>query len=230
MSFATSLRAIILGAPGAGKGTVLSKLSRQYQNQLTTVSSGDLLREQIKHNPSSEIASVVASGRLVPNNLMIDMIFNRFDQLDLFSQDKSWLLDGFPRNVNQAIDLDSRLLHMNNSLNLVIELDVPYEVILNRIKNRYIHQPSGRIYSLDYNPPKVPGKDDVTGEPLTKRPDDNVEVFAQRLELYTELVEPLKDYYADRDLLHTISGDSSDIIYPQLLKLVEKKFNTPLEQ
>lgn len=225
MSLVRPVRAVILGAPGAGKGTVLSKLIKRFDDHLTAISSGDLLRHQIKQNPKSEIAFIVSQGGLISDEVMINMIFDRFRELGyLTKSSKSWLLDGFPRNISQAKALDLRLNQSNLGLNLVIELDVPHEVILNRIRNRWIHAPSGRIYSLDYNPPKVEGIDDITGERLTKRPDDNVEVFARRLQLYNKLCDPMKQYYKEKGLLETVSGETSDIIFPKLLELIKNKY------
>lgn len=123
-----------------------------------------------------------------------------------------------------ASTLDGVLKQHNADLNLVVELDVPESAILERIENRYVHVPSGRVYNLKYNPPKVPGLDDVTGEPLTKRLDDTVEVFKKRLEEYKKTNEPLKEYYKRSGLLSTVSGESSDIIFPKLLHLITSKF------
>lgn len=210
------LRAIILGPPGAGKGTILSRLVKHYNGAISTVSSGDLLREEIKKNPSSSIATTVAQGKLVPDQLMANLIFRSFEQEKIFQ--RSWILDGFPRNASQASILDSTL---PESLNMVIHLDVPFRVILERIEGRWIHQPSGRVYNLLYNPPKVPGKDDITGEDLIKRPDDTVEVFQKRLDTYSALLGDLSDYYKKRGIFHTILGETSDVTYPKLLNLVE---------
>lgn len=107
-------------------------------------------------------------------------------------------------------------------MNFVVELNVPPEVILDRIANRWVH-PSGRVYNLQYNPPKVPFIDDVTGEPLVKRPDDNPKTFKVRLDNYFKELEPIKEYYQKKNILHTVTGETSDIIFPQLLELVEKQ-------
>ncbi|EGA75212.1 Adk2p [Saccharomyces cerevisiae AWRI796] len=135
-----------------------------------------------------------------------------------------WLLDGFPRTTAQASALDELLKQHDASLNLVVELDVPESTILERIENRYVHVPSGRVYNLQYNPPKVPGLDDITGEPLTKRLDDTAEVFKKRLEEYKKTNEPLKDYYKKSGIFGTVSGETSDIIFPKLLNLITSKF------
>lgn len=120
--------------------------------------------------------------------------------------------------------MDELLKQHDASLNLVVELDVPESTILERIENRYVHIPSGRVYNLQYNPPKVPGLDDITGEPLTKRLDDTAEVFKKRLEEYNQTNEPLKEYYRSSGILSTVSGETSDIIFPKLLNLITRKF------
>ena len=128
------------------------------------------------------------------------------------------------RTTPQASALDELLKQHDASLNLVVELDVPESTILERIENRYVHIPSGRVYNLQYNPPKVPGLDDITGEPLTKRLDDTAEVFKKRLEEYNQTNEPLKEYYRSSGILSTVSGETSDIIFPKLLNLITRKF------
>lgn len=110
-------------------------------------------------------------------------------------------------------------------LNLVVELDVPEEVILDRIENRWVHVPSGRVYNLTFNPPKVPGKDDITGEPLSKRPDDNPVTFKERIDTYKKLTLPLLEFYDKSGIVRSVKGETSDIIYPQLKELLLKEFS-----
>lgn len=222
------LRLLLLGAPGSGKGTQTSKLLNQFKH-IKSVSSGDLLRQRIQQKTElGRIASeYISQGKLLPDSLMNDLVVGELSVRGWLSADSSFLLDGFPRTLEQARSLRVQLTPHNASLNLVVELDVPTDVILERIENRYVHVPSGRVYNLTYNPPKVPGKDDVTGEPLIKRPDDTSEVFGKRLKNYAETVEPLKRFYSELGILKTVSGPTSDIIFPQLLKLVLQKLHQP---
>lgn len=225
MSVLRPLRLLILGAPGSGKGTQTSKLLKEF-GSIKAISSGDLLRKQIdQHTPlGSKASEYISKGQLLPDSLISGVICDELKTRDWLSPEASWLLDGFPRTVGQASILDKALSEHDAGLNLVVELDVPHEVILERIENRYVHIPSGRVYNLQYNPPKVPGLDDITKEPLTKRPDDTVEVFKKRLEQYTETVGPLKEHYMKQGILSTVSGKSSDIIYPKLVSLILQKF------
>ena len=119
---------------------------------------------------------VYKNGSLVPDTIMVGLITAELEKKKWLTQSSSWLLDGFPRTVNQARELD-RVIHDRANFNVVVELDVDQKVILQRIEARWIHEASGRVYNLDYNPPKVPFKDDVTGEALTKRQDDTAQVF-----------------------------------------------------
>lgn len=124
------------------------------------------------------------------------------------------MLDGFPRTVGQAEALDASLNKLMQPLNLVINLQVPEDVILQRIMDRWVHIPSGRVYNLSYNPPRVPGLDDITGEPLSKRPDDTPEVFKVRLDQHHAMATPLLDHY--HDVVVNVKGNTSDEIYPQI--------------
>lgn len=225
MSLAKPLRLLLLGAPGSGKGTQTSKLLKQYPH-IHTLSSGDILRSQISKRTAigKEADKYIKDGQLVPDVTMVGLITNHLKQSGWLDQKASWLLDGFPRNASQALKLDDILTKSKSNLNLVVELDVDQKVILERIEARWVHVPSGRIYSLDYNPPKVPFKDDITGEPLTKRNDDNAEVFQKRLDQYNKEIETLKAFYSDAGVFNTVSGNTSDIIYPKLLKLIQDKF------
>lgn len=225
-TLAKPLRILLLGAPGSGKGTQTSRLLKLLPS-MHSVSSGDLLRKEI--NEKSEIGSValdyISRGSLLPDTLISRLLTSYLSQNKWLSNDSSWLLDGFPRTANQANILDNQLKINDASLTLVVELKVPESVILDRIENRFLHLPSGRVYNLNYNPPKVPGLDDITKEPLSKRPDDNLEVFSKRLEEYNATLGPLKEHYLNAGVLHTVSGETSDIIFPQLSKLVTNMFN-----
>lgn len=218
------LRLLMLGAPGAGKGTQTSRLLTKFP-KLNSVSSGDLLRQQIQEKTplGSLAASYIFEGKLLPDEVVTRLITGHLLKEKWVTQDASWLLDGFPRTVEQGKMLKMALSKYNTSLTLVVDLNVPESVILERIENRYVHIPSGRVYNLQYKPPKVPGLDDVTGEPLSKRPDDTAEVFKKRLEEYHRTAAPLKKFYAERGLLRTISGETSDIITPKLFNLIENQ-------
>lgn len=214
------LRMLMFGKPGAGKGTLSTKLTQKYD--LSFLSTGDLLRHEIAEG--SEVGKIaeeiVAKGGLLPDDIMIRIISA---QLDMF-RDEHWILDGFPRTLGQGELLDAHLRNTGQPLNLIVNLDVPDDVILDRISDRWVHLPSGRVYNLSYNRPKVDGRDDVTGEPLSKRPDDNPEIFARRLKKFYEITSPLVTYFASRaspsTKVVTLSGKTSDEIWPKLDEVV----------
>lgn len=133
----------------------------------------------------------------------------------------SFILDGFPRTGSQALQLDSIV-----PINMVVNLQTPSEIIIERICNRWVHAPSGRVYNTTFNPPKVEGKDDVTGEPLTRRKDDDPEVWKARLKTFNDTYQSLLDHYAKLGVLWTVKGNSSDEITPQLLDEFGKRFGT----
>lgn len=136
--------------------------------------------------------------------------------------DASFILDGFPRNVQQAEKLEQMI-----PMNWVVHLNTPAEVIIERIANRFVHEPSGRVYNVTFNPPKVPGKDDITGEPLTRRADDNPETWAARLKSFNEASLPLLEHYDKLGVLWEVKGNSSDEISPKLFEAFEKRFGGP---
>lgn len=213
------LRLLLLGAPGSGKGTQTSKLLQQFPN-LVPISSGDLLRQQIqaRSNIGMEASEFIKQGKLVPDMLITELIA---DKINL--KKSNWILDGFPRTMHQAKSLSQILNPLQQELNLVIELDVPQSVILGRIQNRYIHPGSGRTYNPTYNPPKVEGKDDITGEPLVKRIDDNEATLVKRLKAYNSTIGDLRNYYSDMGILTKVTGDTSDVIYPQVLDIIRSR-------
>ncbi|ONH64987.1 GTP:AMP phosphotransferase, mitochondrial [Cyberlindnera fabianii] len=223
MSLARPLRVLLLGAPGSGKGTQTSKLLKHMT--LPAISSGDLLRREIQQGTAigQEAKKVIADGGLLPDETISTIIVNELQSQKLLTEQSDWLLDGFPRTLNQAKILERDL--QNAQLNLVVELKVPESVILNRIENRWVHIPSGRVYNLEYSPPKVAGKDDVTGEPLSKRPDDTAAVFQKRLDTYHSTIGPVIEFYKKKGVLRSVEGETSDVIFPKLLSLIKNEFD-----
>lgn len=213
------IRLLLLGPPGAGKGTQTTKLLKQFPN-LKTVSSGDILRQHIRNGTRIGVlaSQFIKQGKLVPDELITKLVFKHLSTLN-----DSWILDGFPRTFIQAQNLSQYLNPLNRDISLVIELDVPDSVIMSRIEERWVHLPSGRTYNDTYSKPKVPGLDDITGEPLVKRSDDNKLAMQTRLKEYKTTTAPLKQFYKDRGTLTTISGDSSDVIFPILLDAILEK-------
>ena len=166
------IRALIIGSPGSGKGTLSTRLLNVVSS-LQYVSAGDVLRQEIKDQTEvgQKADQVIRRGALMPDEIMMKMMSERVKEL---GPQSSWLLDGFPRTRGQAVMFDGALHDKGQMINLVLHLNVPDDVVLSRILDRWIHQPSGRTYNLRFNPPQVEGKDDVTGEPLSKRSDDDV--------------------------------------------------------
>ncbi|KAK7020563.1 ADK-domain-containing protein [Favolaschia claudopus] len=222
------LRLVMFGKPGAGKGTLSARLVKKYD--ILSISTGDLLRQHIlERTPVGRQAEeIVAQGKLLPDEVMLKIVSSKLDHL----RNKHWILDGFPRTVGQGELLDASLAKQGTPLSLVVNLNVPDDVILSRISDRWVHLPSGRVYNLSYNPPKVDGFDDETGEPLTKRPDDNPETFARRLNQFYASTSPLLEYYSNTtpsprvgsQLLETLSGTTSDEIWVHLDALVRSTF------
>lgn len=224
-----SLRMLIFGKPCAGKGTLASKLTDKYD--IHSISTGDLLRQHIleRTDIGKEAEEIVASGGLLPDELMLDLVAQKLDAL----RNKNWILDGFPRTQRQGRLLDNFLERRNLPLSLVVNVDVRDDLILNRITNRWVHMPSGRVYSASYKPPRVPGFDDVTGEPLTKRPDDTPEIFSRRLDHYYAQTSPLLYYYASRSPHATrfvnLDGDVN-LLWPTLDSVVRESCSTIRER
>ncbi|KAF9377992.1 hypothetical protein CPB97_009816 [Podila verticillata] len=221
------LRLLLIGSPGAGKGTQSSRIQNNFE--VNSISSGDLLRKNIALGTEIGVraAKEMKNGSLVSDEVMVKLIDQ---ELNKIGAQQNWLLDGFPRTMTQAQTLDHTLESVNQPLNLVIHLNVPEDVILQRIMDRWVHIPSGRVYNMTYNPPKRAGLDDVTGEPLERRPDDNPETFKIRLQKHHELTEPLLDYYKQRNILVSLAGNTSDEIYPQIRQLLQMRFKPEEEE
>ena len=183
------------------------------------VSSGDALRNQIAAGSDAGKAAeeYIAKGALVPDDVVTSLVV---DQLSSVPESSSWLLDGFPRTLDQA-----KALEASFGIDLVLNLDIPEEEILSRLGDRRVHVASGRSYHLKWNPPKVEGLDDETGEPLIQRPDDTKEAILDRLDTYRTLTSPLVEHYEAQGKLHTFAGTESDVIWPVMKGTVEDYFN-----
>lgn len=182
------MRIILLGAPGAGKGTQAQFLMGKFG--IPQISTGDMLRAAIKAGTELGLTAkrVMDEGKLVSDELIIGLVKERISQDDCA---KGFLLDGFPRTIPQADAMKDAGIKIDH----VIEFDVGDEVIVERMSGRRVHPGSGRVYHLRYNPPKVEGKDDETGEELAIRPDDEEQTVRKRLGIYHEQTKPLVEYY-----------------------------------
>jgi adenylate kinase len=252
-------RIILVGAPGVGKGTQTERLLARFP-QLAAISSGDLLRENVRKKtplgtscaPSNrrcldlkriltkslwpnaigiQAESLMQAGNLVPDAMMLDLISSELVSKGWLTRPQppkskptvlptvSLILDGFPRTAAQATSLDSIL-----PINFVVHLLTPPAVIISRIASRWIHAPSGRVYNTDFNPPRVAGKDDVTGDLLTQRADDSIDTWKQRLKKFEESSKSLLDHYDAQGCLWRVEGNSSDEISPKLFAEIERRF------
>ncbi|MEN4053020.1 MULTISPECIES: adenylate kinase [Sulfurimonas] len=182
------MRIILLGAPGAGKGTQAQFLTKKYN--IPQISTGDMLRAAIKAGTElgKQAKAAMDAGKLVTDEIIIGLVKDRIAQDDCKN---GYLLDGFPRTLPQA----DAVTNAGIEIDAVIEIDVPDEEIVKRMSGRRAHLASGRTYHIVYNPPKIEGKDDITGEDLVQRDDDKEEVVKDRLKVYHEQTEPLIDYY-----------------------------------
>jgi adenylate kinase len=182
------MRLILLGGPGAGKGTQANYIKEKYQ--IPQISTGDMLRAAVKAGTKlgMEAKKFMDSGGLVPDEVIIGLVKERIKEKDC---QKGFLFDGFPRTIPQADAMKAAGV----PIDAVVEIDVPDAEIVKRMSGRRAHLASGRTYHILFNPPKVDGKDDVTGEPLIQRDDDKEETVLKRLKVYHDQTEPLVAYY-----------------------------------
>ncbi len=184
------MRLILLGAPGAGKGTQATFICQKYK--IPQISTGDMLRAAVKAGTplGLQAKAVMESGGLVSDDLIINLVKERIAQADCAN---GFLFDGFPRTIPQADAMKAAGV----KLDYVLEIDVPFDAIIERMSGRRSHPASGRTYRVKFNPPRVACADDVTGEPLVQRADDQEETVKKRLDVYSAQTRPLVDYYAN---------------------------------
>lgn len=197
------MKIVMLGAPGAGKGTQAKKIAESFG--VPHISTGDIFRANIKNNTElGQKAKVyMDKGELVPDELVVDLIMDRFSEPDCAD---GYVLDGYPRTIPQAEALDNALKANNDSLDYAVNVDVPDEDIISRMSGRRACLKCGATYHISFNPPVKEGICDKCGEALVQREDDKEETVKNRLGVYHEQTEPLEKYYAEAGLLHNVDG------------------------
>jgi adenylate kinase len=209
------MKLIFLGPPGAGKGTMAVRLADHLG--IPHISTGDIFRYNIKNETDlgKQVKAILDSGELVPDELTINLVKDRLQHDDT---KKGFILDGFPRTIPQA-----EALSEFTRIDAAINFSLADEEIVKRLSGRRVHPGSGRTYHVIFSPPKVKGKDDVTGEDLVIRPDDEEDAIRNRLEVYKRQTQPLIEFYEKRDLLTTIDASPKpDQVFEELTSVIER--------
>lgn len=197
------MRLILLGPPGAGKGTQAKRVIEEFD--IPHISTGDIFRKNIKEKTElgQKVEGLLAEGKLVPDELTIEIVWDRLDQEDCRN---GFLLDGFPRTIPQAEALDEGLAKRGLKLDRVLNIDVDKDSLLKRLSGRRVCPNCGASYHIDNNPPKVEGICDVCQTPVIQREDDKEETVLDRIKVYDSQTKPLVDFYNKQDLVFTVDG------------------------
>lgn len=200
------MRIILLGPPGAGKGTQAAGIVEKYN--IPHISTGDIFRKNIKEGTElgKKAKGYIDQGLLVPDELTVGLVTDRISQSDC---EKGFMLDGFPRNVAQAQHLDKYLKEVGISLDKVVNIEVDKDILVGRAVGRRICKSCGATYHVEFNPPKVDGICDVCGGELYQRADDNEETVSKRIQVYLDETKPLVDYYSKEGIIASINGEQS---------------------
>ena len=212
------MKIIMLGAPGAGKGTQAKMIAEKCG--IPHISTGDIFRANIKNGTElgAKAKSYMDQGLLVPDELVCDLVVDRIQQADC---EKGYILDGFPRTIPQAEALENALNAIEQKLDYAIDIDVPDENIINRMSGRRACVGCGATYHVLFNPTKVEGKCDVCGESLILRDDDKPETVKKRLDVYHTQTQPLIDFYTERKVLVEVDGTQSmDKVFDDIMKIL----------
>jgi adenylate kinase len=211
------IRAVLLGPPGSGKGTQSSRMQKFFS--VCHLATGDLLRAEVTRGTplGREIKQIIDAGRLVDDELVLKMVSENLDQPKCAN---GFLLDGFPRTVGQANKLEVLLEKRKQPLDAVVEFGIDDSLLVRRICGRWFHLASGRSYHEEFHPPKVSGIDDISGETLIRRADDNPETLKHRLATYHNETAPLVDFYKKRNLLTRVdAAEKTNIIFEDIKKI-----------
>ncbi|WP_416197359.1 MAG: adenylate kinase [Sporanaerobacter sp.] len=213
------MRLVLLGPPGAGKGTQASAITKRYN--IPHISTGDIFRANIKEGTDlgKKAKEYMDKGLLVPDDIVVSIVKDRLTKEDCKN---GFLLDGFPRTVNQADALDIELEKMGFRLDKVINIDVEKDELINRAIGRRICKKCGATYHVEFNPPKQSGKCDVCGEGLYQRDDDTEETVSKRIEVYLKETKPLIEYYTKKGIILNVDGKQSiEKVYEDIVKSLE---------
>lgn len=215
------MRLVLLGAPGAGKGTQAKKLIEKYS--IPQISTGDILRKAVADGTplGKEAKSYMDKGELVPDSVVIGIIRERLKENDC---KKGYILDGFPRNVAQAKALDEMLNSLNSPLDFAISIDVSFDELMKRLTGRRTCKGCGQMYNIYFSPPRKDGVCDKCGGELYQRDDDKEETIRKRLEVYEAQTAPVIGYYKQKGILRSVPGTGSiDDIFNKIISILEKR-------
>lgn len=214
------MRLILLGPPGAGKGTQASAIVKRYN--IPHISTGDIFRLNIKENTplGKEVKSYLDAGILVPDELVVDIVKDRLKKSDC---ENGFILDGYPRTINQAEALDKELAKMGIKLDAVINIFLDVQLLIERAVGRRLCKNCGATYHIKFHPPKQDGICDICGGELYQRDDDKEETVKKRIEVYLTQTKPLIEYYKDKDILVNIDGAQSiEDTFKEIINALEK--------